>query len=491
MIADDNYSWPEMDYLENLLRYRLNRLSNHSEDELPPELPPVDQWRLPWEDFIKQHELYHDEIVLLLIAMTPHIQPDLFDRVIQEKVPDPGDLPAVGGVRGKNTRYLLPTGETGLFLLGGNDFASRLRVQKIFSADNVLTEKKILWLEDVPLGEPIMNGRMVISQDYVTQLMYGFQVSPPFSISFPAKKIAPVKGAAPLSFNDLVIPEDLKIQIDELKHWLEYNDDLIHQFGMKEKIKPGYRTLFYGPPGTGKTFTARILGDELGKEVYRIDLSMVVSKYIGETEKNLEVLFARAEDKGWILFFDEADALFGKRTSVRDAHDKYANQEVSYLLQRIEDYNGLVILATNMKNNIDDAFLRRFNAVLKFPFPDATQRAEIWRKAFPPGTVFRESPSDSNPVNGKCAPTINLPESVKKYEMAGGSIMNVASYAGIAAVRHFRSQSEQRPPDETDSSANEDRPYPGNSKPVLTVFLSDILAGIRREMIKEGKPFAM
>ena len=140
--------------------------------------------------------------------------------------------------------------------------------------------------------------------------------------------------------------------------------NLSARLGMRNKLKKGFRTLFCGPPGTGKTFTAGLIGTCTGKPVYRIDLSMVVSKYIGDTEKNLEQLFARAEDKGWILFFDEADAIFGKRTSVRDAHDKYANQEVSYLLQRIEDYNGLVILATNMKYNIDPGFIRRFSSIL-------------------------------------------------------------------------------------------------------------------------------
>ena len=135
--------------------------------------------------------------------------------------------------------------------------------------------------------------------------------------------------------------------------------------------------LFYGPPGTGKTLTAGLLGNELEIDVYKVDISMVVSKYIGETEKNLELLFARAADKGWILFFDEADALFGKRTGVRDAHDKYANQEVSFLLQRIEDFNGLIILATNMKNNIDDAFIRRFNSIIRFPLPNAEERKLI------------------------------------------------------------------------------------------------------------------
>ena len=126
------------------------------------------------------------------------------------------------------------------------------------------------------------------------------------------------------------------------------------------------KILFIGEPGTGKKTLAALIGEQAGKEVYRIDLSMFISKYIGETEKNLELLFGTAEDKGWILFFDEADALYRKRTGVRDAHDKYANQKVDYLLQRIEDYNGLVILATNMKSNIDDAFTRRFQTVIRF-----------------------------------------------------------------------------------------------------------------------------
>ena len=127
------------------------------------------------------------------------------------------------------------------------------------------------------------------------------------------------------------------------------------------------RILFIGVPGTGKKTLASLIGQQSGKEVYRIDLSMVVSKYIGETEKNFKKIFDAAENKNWILFFDEADALFGKRTNVRDAHDRYANQEIAYLLQRMENYNGLVILATNMKNNIDEAFKRRFQTIISFP----------------------------------------------------------------------------------------------------------------------------
>ena len=168
------------------------------------------------------------------------------------------------------------------------------------------------------------------------------------------------------SWDDLVLPEDIVKQVEQIKAWLRQSS-LINREGAEKKLTQGYRSLFYGPPGSGKTLTAALIGKEFNKPVYKIDLANLVSKYIGETEKNLEIIFDRAEGKEWILFFDEADALFGERTGVKDAHDRYSNQEVSYLLQRIEDYNGLVILATNMKNNIDEAFIRRFNLVIRFP----------------------------------------------------------------------------------------------------------------------------
>jgi SpoVK/Ycf46/Vps4 family AAA+-type ATPase len=219
-------------------------------------------------------------------------------------------------------------------------------------------------------------------------------------------------------------------------------------WGMGNRLKKGYRVLFHGPPGTGKTLTASLLGKYTGRDVYKIDLSMVVSKYIGETEKNLENLFAKAETKNWILFFDEADALFGKRTSVRDAHDKYANQEVSYLLQRIEDFDGLVILASNMKNNIDDAFIRRFNSIIRFPLPAEEDRATIWKKSFPQDIDFNNR--------------IDVPEVVKKFELTGGNIINVVQYACLKALE----------------------------KKCKEIYLDDVLSGIKREMHKEGKPFS-
>ena len=490
----------EMKFLTQLIRARLDAYFSPDVEVPLPEVPAFEDWNLPLGKFVleNRNNINTEAALLLLIGLTPHIQPSLFDNVIESQLPRANqssvDFPAIGGVRGKNCRFFLPTGETALFLIAGNDLTRRLEVQKLFGAENILWEKKILWLEDMQGTEPSMHGRLIMSPDYIDLLTYGTHTSPQFSISFPAKKIAPEKrdpsengDATQPSFEDLVIPDDLREQIDEIKSWLTYNKELMENFGMKHKLKKGYRTLFYGPPGTGKTFTAKILGNELNKEVFKIDLSMVVSKYIGETEKNLELLFARAENKDWILFFDEADALFGKRTNVRDAHDKYANQEVSYLLQRIEDYNGLVILATNMKNNIDDSFVRRFNSILKFPFPDPTQRMLIWQKALPKNAIYvKRTISENGKVKEEA---VNIPEAVKRYELSGGNIINVVHYAGIKAVEalHLRAQPTLVAAGENDTNVDRSE----NGTPPLTIYLSDILDGIKREMIKEGKPFSL
>jgi SpoVK/Ycf46/Vps4 family AAA+-type ATPase len=171
------------------------------------------------------------------------------------------------------------------------------------------------------------------------------------------------------SRNELPLDNSTAEKLKVIVSWMNESSISKSANTREKRLKAGFKALFMGPPGTGKTTTALILGRKFNQPVYRIDLSKVVSKYIGETEKNLELVFANAENKDWILFFDEADVLFGKRTDIKDSNDRYANQEVSYLLQRMEEYNGLTILATNMKNNIDDAFTRRFQSVVLFPKP--------------------------------------------------------------------------------------------------------------------------
>jgi SpoVK/Ycf46/Vps4 family AAA+-type ATPase len=192
-------------------------------------------------------------------------------------------------------------------------------------------------------------------------------------------------------------------------------------FAVKGARGLGISALFVGASGTGKTMAAEVLANELRLDLYRIDLSQVVSKYIGETEKNLRRVFDAAEEGGAVLLFDEADALFGKRSEVKDSHDRYANIEVSYLLQRMEAYQGLAILTTNLKAALDPAFLRRLRFVVQFPFPDAAQRAEIWRRIFP-----------------QAMPTENLEiTKLARLNIAGGAIRNIALHAAfLAADRH-------------------------------------------------------
>ena len=159
----------------------------------------------------------------------------------------------------------------------------------------------------------------------------------------------------------------LPASLQELQEWLINQKEKSAPTGKKKNQKNSI--LFYGSKKSGKYTIATMLANQAGKELYKVDLSKLVSKYIGETEKNLSAIFKQAEDKGWILFFDEADALFGKRSEVKDSHDRYANQDVAYLLQKMEAHNGLVILSSNMKNNIDDAFMRRLNSIINFPLP--------------------------------------------------------------------------------------------------------------------------
>ena len=222
-------------------------------------------------------------------------------------------------------------------------------------------------------------------------------------------------------WKDLILPQSELNILQDLATHARYKEQVYHHWGFARKNARGLgiSALFAGASGTGKTLAAEVLGNELQLDVYRIDLSAVVSKYIGETEKNLKKIFDTAEGCGAILLFDEADALFGKRSEVKDSHDRYANMEVSYLLQRIEAYQGLAILTTNLKDDLDRAFLRRIRFTIQFPFPNLQQRIAIWQRIFPLNT-----------------PTQDLMfEKLAKLNVAGGNIRNIAINAAFLAAR--------------------------------------------------------
>ncbi|MGH7807138.1 MAG: ATP-binding protein, partial [Thermodesulfobacteriota bacterium] len=191
-------------------------------------------------------------------------------------------------------------------------------------------------------------------------------------------------------------------------------------FSRKLSLGKGLNALFSGPSGTGKTMAAEIISNDLELDLYKIDLSQVVSKYIGETEKNLDKIFTEAQTSNAILFFDEADALFGKRSEVKDAHDRYANIEIGYLLQKMEEYEGITILATNLRQNMDEAFVRRMQVIVEFPFPDEEYRRDIWEVAFP-----HEAPLGKD---------IDFAVLAREVKLAGGNIKNIAVAAAFYAA---------------------------------------------------------
>lgn len=272
----------------------------------------------------------------------------------------------------------LPTGETAAFILAGENVERRREVMRLFEREHWFCRNNILRLEGQGDCEPFLSGQLRVSDEVLSRIFRDSEYKPDYSMGFPAKRITTA-----LEWEDMVLDYQVAADLEEMNVWITRHRTIMEEWGLDRFLKAGYRALFYGPPGTGKTLAATLIGKKNGMDVYRVDLSMIVSKYIGETEKNLAKVFDLAENRDWILFFDEADALFGKRTSTNTSNDRHANQEVAYLLQRIEDFPGTVVLATNLRSNIDDAFARRFQSMIYFPMPDEEARRELWGRMLP------------------------------------------------------------------------------------------------------------
>ena len=435
--------------LQDIVEARLDHHFGASEQFVQPSFDIFDDGS-PLAKYVIANRLTVEEYIVLALTLVPHVHADLFTPLIRGHLPKGGDFPDFGGIKGINHRGILPTGETALFILAGSNTDMRVRYTAwmkghISSYQGGVngTERKTIFqtgvvgLEHMRDGEPEMSGRLILSPDKAAEWLTGQKWRPAYGGGFPASLLE-----TKMDWTDVVLSAQTEKELKMIQNWLTYHDKLDEDSNLGRRTKPGYRALFYGPPGTGKTLTASLLGKQFGLDVYRIDLSLVVSKYIGETEKNLQHVFDKAQD--WILFFDEADALFGKRTNVQSAHDRFANQEVSYLLQKVEEHPGLVILATNFRNNMDQAFVRRFQTVVPFAQPNEKESLQLWTNTMPAGI-----PRSAN---------ISLPDLAKKYELTGASILNVVQSASIKAL------SEQRAIEE-----------------------KDLLEGIHHEYYKNGK----
>lgn len=379
------------------------------------------------------------ERVALILALTPHLRPQLLDVFFLRNSRFDRPFTEFGGVIDKFASGFQPTGETLAFIVAGRDLAERFQLRQLLATEHAFARRGILRLEPKP-GQMLLQAPLRMSVEYLGLLTTGASRRPDFGADFPAQYIDTA-----LTWDDLVLHPVTRSQVMEIQAWLEHGHTLMHDWGMAAKLRPGYRSLFYGPPGTGKTMTACLLGKVTGRDVYRVDLSMVVSKYIGETEKNLARVFDQSQSKGWILFFDEADALFGKRGETRDARDRYANQEISFLLQRIETFDGIAILASNFRQNLDPAFIRRFESVIYFPMPRPAERLKLWRAGFSAKAELHEQ--------------VDLGQIAREHELSGGSILNVVRYASMQALRRGE----------------------------VRIGALDVSQGIQREYAKEGK----
>lgn len=379
----------------------------------------VGQLRLPsskWlEEATKHSNITFEERVIVMLALMPHIKPQALDTFFLQNGALDRQFTQFGGWKGLSHGGFLPTGETAVFIIAGDDPIKRCEVVRMFQRDHWFYTSNILRLEGANEGEPFLSGQLRVSEEFLSHVLLDREYKPDYSIGFPAKLIT-----TPLEWEDMVLDYQTHEALEEINTWIEHQHTIMEDWGLKRILKAGYRALFYGPPGTGKTLAATLLGKKNNMDVYRVDLSMIVSKYIGETEKNLAKVFDLAENRNWILFFDEADALFGKRTSTNTSNDRHANQEVAYLLQRIEDFPGTVILATNLKSNIDEAFSRRFQSIIYFPMPSEELRAELWRSMLPKEWLGDDAEE--------------LIATAAQFELSGGSIANVVRKCAMAIV---------------------------------------------------------
>ncbi|HEX2580463.1 MAG TPA: ATP-binding protein [Dongiaceae bacterium] len=434
----------ELDWLEKAIVRRLEAYSGQGgeakETILPP--PPDLTKRVgPYADLVRRMSLGLSERLILALALAPYLSPERLDPFLLQNAATGRRFTEFGGLTGQAHTGFLPTAETALFLLAGAGGQRRIARDFLCFAKHPLLQRGILVIDRRHPEEPPLSGALRLSTSGLHLLLRGedsiFSPGP----DFPASLLT-----TPLDWEDLILDAATMQQIEMVGLWIDHASTLMEKWGLARRLKPGYRCLFHGPPGTGKTLTASLLGKRHGLPVYRVDLSQLVSKWIGETEKNIATLFDQADKSNWILFFDEADALFGKRTETRSANDRSANQQIAYLLQRLEGYSGLAILATNQTAHLDEAFARRFQSSIHFPIPNVTARLRLWRENFAARGFLLSSEIDFESI-------------AEQHKLAGGAIINVLRYACLMAVQRNPAMIE---------------PY-------------DLLEGIRLEFHKNGR----
>lgn len=401
-------------WLQEIIGWRMQNMEDADFGSFLKQIPiPEESENSVFKSVVNEYKLDEAEQLVVLLSLAPYFLPGFINSFFESSSKQPKqDLFFNKSLINKS---IYPSIETAISLLGGTDIEIRQKYFQLFNVDSKLFKEDLIAIPTPPHGEPFTRATLTPGQSFLNNIISGKNRGPEFSHDFPAMLIE-----SDYSWDDLILDYETRTQLQEMKEWLDY-ENICREKGLDiEKFKSGYKCLFFGAPGTGKTLAASLIGKLTNRKVYRIDLSAVVSKYIGETEKNLARIFDRASHGNWILFFDEADALFGKRGATQNAHDRYANQEVSYLLQRFENYEGVSILASNFKDNIDTAFYRRFHSIIRFKNPESDERLRLWEVHLPKGFKF--------------ANDVDLHEISRNVKINGAGIYNVMRRSCMKAV---------------------------------------------------------
>lgn len=364
--------------------------------------------------FVRELNFNDDEIVLAMVALAATLEPSILQSLKTGVSVSKGVH--IGGNTNRETGVFNPTLRTVIFLLAGNNPEKKARViQTLHSKSKPFT---LGLVKAVPLTKEssFLDYQVIFNDQFLDTVLFGVHPRLDSDPSFPVRK-----SLSKHRLTDVVVKEKTTIELLKLQRFARNMIKLWEMEG-SSKVRRNYLCVFSGDPGTGKSFSAEAIGNELQLPVYRVNFAQMISKYIGETEKNLEVVFDRFNKQPSILFFDEAESIFSKRTEVKDSHDQYANNLQSYLLQKVEDFEGIIVLATNVQDlaqYFDKAFQRRIRSIVSFEFPDHEERLPIWENSLFKPFTFGEGV---------------IEEAAKNYQLSGGSIYNVVSDAVIEAL---------------------------------------------------------
>ncbi len=448
----------ELNWLAEIIETRIrlkNGQKNRYRDISRIKPPSLKRSNSMYARFVRDNDLGVEERFLLILSMVPYLRPPLLDALTipeltqpektiaadvatrhsdsgpadpglaQHGPTDPGvtaSYPTDPGLAAPTLHSgFIPTGETAMFIYAGDDLEKRLALLKVLDSTHPLSRMGVLRLGDVPSGEPMLRGALLLSDAVLQRCTTGESAKAVNLTGIPSTLLS-----TNLDWNDLVLADQVLSQLQQVEMYLRNRKILSDKWRGEKHLRPGLNVLFHGPPGTGKTLAAALLSKKTGVDVYRIDLSAVVSAYIGETEKNLSRIFERAANRDIVLFFDEADALFGKHSSFHDARDLPARHAASSLAQFMEHHEGLVILAVDSKNKLGDAFLEKFQLSVHFPLPGPDQRLRLWKEGFGKSETLHRD--------------VDLKKIAAEYELSGAAIMNVIRFASLHALRRKSSK---------------------------------------------------